>query len=88
MVFKRVQARIDEAASNPRWRILLETEYAQFKETISQLQLLQLERVQQSRQKLVEVIDQSALAARFRELERDLKLQRKRMALLTAKFYA
>lgn len=87
MVFKRAQARIDEAAGNPRWRILLETEYAQFKETISQWQLLQLERVQQSRQKLVAAIDQSALAARFRELERDLKLQRKRMALLTAQFY-
>ncbi len=88
MVFKRAQARIDGAAENPRWRSLLETEYAQFKETINQWQQLQLERVQQSRQKLVEVIDQSTLKARYRELEKDLKLQRKRLALLTAQLYA
>ena len=46
-----------------------------------------MERVQLSRQKLVDAIDQSALTARFRELELELKMQRKRMAMLTAQFY-
>jgi stearoyl-CoA desaturase (delta-9 desaturase) len=87
MIFKRTQAKIDGAEENPRWRELFETEYAQFKSTIAEWQQLQMERVQQSRQKLVDAIDQSALTARYRELERELKMQRKRIVLLTAQFY-
>ena len=87
MIFKRAQAKIDGAEENPRWRELFETEYAQFKSTIAEWQQLQMERVQQSKQKLVDAIDQSALTARYRELERELKMQRKRIVLLTAQFY-
>jgi stearoyl-CoA desaturase (delta-9 desaturase) len=87
MVFKRAQAKIDVSAENPRWRELFETEYAQFKSTIAEWQQLQMERVQQSRQKLVDAIDQSTLTARYRELERELKMQRKRVTMLTAQFY-
>ena len=87
MVFKRAQAKIDVSAENPRWRELFETEYAQFKRTIAEWQQLQMERVQQSRQKLAEAIDQSSLTARYRELERELKMQRKRVTMLTAQFY-
>ena len=75
------------SASNPRWRELLEVEYAQFRETVSQWQQLQMERVQQKRQRLADAIDQSALKARYRELELELKMQRKRVAMLTAQFY-
>ena len=46
-----------------------------------------MERVQQSRQKIADAIDQSALTARYRELEMELKMQRKRIVLLTAQFY-
>jgi stearoyl-CoA desaturase (delta-9 desaturase) len=87
MVFKRTQAKIDVSAENPRWRELFETEYAQFKRTIAEWQQLQMDRVQQSRQKLADAIDQSALTARYRELERELKMQRKRVTMLTAQFY-
>jgi len=87
MIFKRAQAKIDGAEENPRWRELFETEYAQFRNTIAEWQQLQMERVQQSKQKLVDAIDQSALTTRYRELERELKKQRKRIVLLTAQFY-
>jgi len=86
MVFKRAQAKIESSQINPRWRQLFETEYAQFKETVNQWQQLQMERMQQGRQKLADAIDQSALTVRYRELEKDLRLQRKRMAMLTAQF--
>ena len=87
MVFKQAQAKIDVSTENPRWRELFETEYAQFKSTIAEWQQLQMERVQQSRQKLADAIDQSSLTARYRELERELKMQRKRVTMLTAQFY-
>ena len=87
MVFKRAQVKIDVSAENPRWRELFETEYAQFKRTIAEWQQLQMERVQQSRQKLADAIDQSSLTIRYRELERELKMQRKRVTMLTAQFY-
>jgi stearoyl-CoA desaturase (delta-9 desaturase) len=72
--------------ANPRWRQLLETEYDQFRETVNQWQQLQMERMQQSRQKLANAIDQHAFTARYRELERELKMQRKRMMMLTAQY--
>jgi len=86
MIFKRTQEKIDLSAANPRWREMFETEYAQFKETVNQWQQLQMERVQQSRQKLATAIDQNALTTRYRELERELKMQRKRVTMLTAQF--
>jgi len=86
MVFKRAQEKIERASGNPRWRELLEKEYAQFKETVGQWQQLQMQRVQMGRQKLVDVLEQNALTVRYRELERELKLQRKRVAMLTAQF--
>jgi len=86
MLFKRAQEKIDLSAANPRWREMLETEYAQFKETVNQWQQLQMERVQQSRQKLATAIDQNAFTTRYRELERELKMQRKRVTMLTAQF--
>lgn len=87
MVFKRAQQYTEAVAANHRWRQLLETEYEQFKEIINEWQQLQMERVQSSRQKLAEVIDQSALTARYRVLEQELKMQRKRVAMLAAQFY-
>jgi len=87
MVFKHAQEKIERASSgNPRWRELLEKEYTQFKETVGQWQQLQMQRVQMGRQKLVDVLEQNALTVRYRELERELKLQRKRVAMLAAQF--
>lgn len=87
MVFKRAQQHTDAVAANHRWRELLEKEYEQFKEIIGEWQQLQLERVQLGRQKIADAIDQSALTARYRVLEQELKMQRKRVAMLAAQFY-
>ena len=67
-------------------RAAFESEYAQFVETIKQWQQLQMERVQQGKQKLTERIETETalLATHYRELEFCLKMQRKRLALLTA----
>ena len=82
MDFKRARQRLESEPDNPRWRELLESlelEYAEFMGTVKRWQALQMERVQLSRQKLADRLDAS-----YRELELSLKLQRKRLALLTA----
>jgi stearoyl-CoA desaturase (delta-9 desaturase) len=86
MVFKQAQEKIERSSGNSRWRGVLEKEYTQFKETVGQWQQLQMQRVQQGRQKLVDAFEQNTLTTRYRELERELKLQRKRVAMLTAQF--
>ena len=58
----------------------------QFVETVRQWQQLQLERVQTGKQKIAERIETetASLASRYRELERSLRMQQKRVALLAA----
>jgi stearoyl-CoA desaturase (delta-9 desaturase) len=79
MEFKRARQRLSEGEHHRRWRELLETEYAEFMDTIKKWQQLQLQRVQAGRQELAKRLD-----TRYRELEFALKMQRKRLALLTA----
>jgi len=86
MEFKRARQKLEQSGANLGWREQLEAEYAQFMGTIKEWQQLQMERVQQGRQRLAERIgsETASIAARYRELEKSLKLQRKRLALLTA----
>jgi len=86
MDFKRARQKLEKTGAATGWREQLEQEYAQFVETIREWQQLQMERVQQGKQRLAERIENetASLAARYRELERSLKLQRKRLAMLTA----
>jgi stearoyl-CoA desaturase (delta-9 desaturase) len=86
MDFKRARQKLESSSLGGRWRDLLEAEYAQFAETVREWQQLQMERVQQGRQMLADRIgvETASLSARYRELERSLKLQHKRLALLTA----
>jgi stearoyl-CoA desaturase (delta-9 desaturase) len=86
MDFKRARSKLEQAGANPRWREQLEREYAQFVDTIREWQQLQMDRVQSGRQKLAERIETetASIASRYRELELSLKMQRKRLALLTA----
>jgi hypothetical protein len=53
---------------------------------VKQWQQLQMDRMQQGRQKLADRIETetSSLTASYRELENSLKMQHKRLALLTA----
>ena len=84
MEFKAARAKLEQNDVSPGWREQLEKEYAEFMDTVKQWQQLQMEKVQQGRQKLAERIEGHSFTARYRELERNLKLQRKRVALLAA----
>jgi hypothetical protein len=54
--------------------------------TVTEWQQLQMERMQQGRQRIAERFESetASLTARYRDLERSLKLQHKRLAMLTA----
>ncbi len=79
MDFKRARQRLATAQQDRRWLETLENEYQEFMETIKKWQALQVQKVQQSRQALT-----TGFNTRFHELEFSLKMQRKRLALLTA----
>ena len=97
MEFKLARRKLEEGGANVGWMEQLEKEYAQFAETVKRWQQLQMERVHSSRQRLADRINSetaslaarinwetASLATRYRELEISLKLQRKRLAMLTA----
>ncbi len=86
MEFKAARNKIEKIKGSSGWKEQLEREYEQFVETIRQWQHLQMERVQSGKQKLAERFEAetASLAARYRELERSLKMQQKRVALLTS----
>jgi stearoyl-CoA desaturase (delta-9 desaturase) len=86
MEFKAARAKLESSQVSANWKEQLEQEYAQFVDTIKEWQQLQMERVQTGKQKLAERIETetASLTARYRELEQSLKMQQKRVALLTA----
>jgi stearoyl-CoA desaturase (delta-9 desaturase) len=86
MEFKAAREKLEREGVSPRWRKLLEAEYAQYVEIIKEWQQLQMERVQAGKQKLAERFETetASFTARYRELELSLKMQHKRLALLTA----
>jgi stearoyl-CoA desaturase (delta-9 desaturase) len=86
MDFKMARRKLDQGGVSSRLREQLEIEYAQFVDTIKEWQQLQMERMQSHRQKLAERIETetASLTARYRLLEQSLKMQHKRLALLTA----
>ena len=86
MEFKVARQKLEQEGVSSRWREQLETEYAQFVDTIKEWQQLQMERVQAGRQKLAERFetDTVSFTSRYRELEMSLKMQHKRLALLTS----
>jgi stearoyl-CoA desaturase (delta-9 desaturase) len=92
MDFKRARERLAQDPANPRLRGLLETletEYAQYLSTIKEWQSLQMEKVQAGKQRLADGKQKLAdkFDASYRELELSLKMQRKRVALLTAQVH-
>jgi len=86
MEFKAAREKLEREGVSPRWRNQLETEYAQFVDIIREWQQLQIERVQSGKQRLAERIEAetASFTTRYRELELSLKMQHKRLALLTA----
>jgi stearoyl-CoA desaturase (delta-9 desaturase) len=99
MDFKRARERLAQDPANPRLRGLLETletEYAQYLSTIKEWQSLQMEKVQAGKQRFADGRQRLAdgkqrlankVDASYRELELALKMQRKRVALLTAQVH-
>lgn len=86
MEFKAARKKLEQAGVSAGWKEQFEIEYAHFIETVKQWQQLQMERVAQGKQKLAERFETETalLATHYRELEFSLKMQRKRLALLTA----
>ena len=93
MEFKKAADRLVRPGVSARIRAQFDFEYEQFADIVREWQQLQRERMQlqvdrmqQHKQKLADRIEAetAALTARYRELERSLKLQHKRLALLTA----
>jgi len=86
MEFKVARQKLEQEGVSQRWREQLETEYAQYVEIVKEWQQLQMDRVQTGRQKLAERFETetASFASRYRELEMSLKMQHKRLALLTS----
>lgn len=93
MEFREAARKLEQPGVSARIRAQFDFEYEQFAEIVKEWQTLQRERMQLQvdrmqlqKQKLAERFEAetTALAARYRELERSLKLQHKRLALLTA----
>jgi stearoyl-CoA desaturase (delta-9 desaturase) len=86
MQFKEAARRLERPGVSARLKAQFDFEYDQFMDTIREWQALQMERMQTQRQKLAERFEAetASLTARYRELEAALKLQHKRLALLTA----
>ena len=86
MEFKAARQKLEQEGVSARWKAQLETEYAQYVDIVKEWQQLQMERMQASKQKLAERIESetATFASRYRELEISLKMQHKRLALLTA----
>jgi stearoyl-CoA desaturase (Delta-9 desaturase) len=86
MEFKRARQALEQSGASATWKEQLEAEYAQFMTTVTEWQQLQMERMQQGRQRIAERFESetASLTARYRDLERSLKLQHKRLAMLTA----
>ena len=79
MDFKRARQRLARQQEDRNWSEVLENEYAEFMETVRKWQALQMDKVHQGREAI-----RAGFNTRFRELEFSLKMQRKRLALLTA----
>jgi stearoyl-CoA desaturase (delta-9 desaturase) len=79
MEFKRARERLAEQQADRNWIEILEQEYAEFMDTVKKWQALQMQKVEHGRQTLA-----TGINTRFRELEFSLKMQRKRLALLTS----
>lgn len=84
MEFNRLQERLESRPCAPTWREVLEREYQQFRETVSQWQAVQAEKVQAGTEALRDRWRRTDLRTRFKELEFRLKMQRRRLRTLYA----
>ncbi len=83
MEFKRAQLKVQETQLGQGWKAIVEQEYQQFKKTISEWQELQAGRANEVGEKLRGRWQKTAFHTRVKELEYRLKMQRRRLALIS-----
>lgn len=90
MQFKRAKARLVEVSDNENstWADIIEREYEQFKQHITELRALQTQRYQAARKTLQDRWDAMSSVSRRKELEYALRMQHTRMKLLLNQLHA
>lgn len=84
MQFREARKRLSRVGGNvEKWRTVLEQEYQHFLSVLEQWKALKLNLYQQTRQQLAAHWEHAVMRTRMREFEYLLKMQRKRLALLT-----
>jgi stearoyl-CoA desaturase (delta-9 desaturase) len=82
--FARLRQRFEEAPVQASWRELLDQEYQQFRETVSQWQAVQRRRVESGAEAVRDRWHRTELRTSLKELEFRLRMQHKRLRALTA----
>lgn len=82
MQLSELEGRLASRDAAETWAESIDREYQQFKDTVSQWQAVQAERVQAGSAALHDRWQKHAFRKRFRELDRDLKAQARRLANL------
>lgn len=83
MQFKRAQARLMKSQEAGQWSDILEREYEQFRENLAQWTELQSGKYQEAKRTLEARWQNAALRTHYKELEYSLKMQHKRLKMLT-----
>lgn len=84
MQFRKARERLSRGGGNmEKWRVVLEQEYQHFLSVLEQWKRLQRGLYEQTRQQIAARWEHAAMRTRVREFEYLLKMQRKRLALLT-----
>jgi len=83
MEFARTRDQIEAKQIGHNWKTLLEKEYQQFRNTVQEWQELQAERACEVSDKLRSRWQKTAFHTHVKELEYRLKMQRRRLALLS-----
>lgn len=90
MQFKRARESMERSAGKSgkydHVKVLLEQEYEHFRAVLAEWGKLKQEQYASKKQELREKWETAAIRTRFRELEFQLKMQRKRLRLMTAQF--
>lgn len=80
--FRELEQRLAHPAAAPSWREIFERELQQFRDTVSQWQAVQAERVQAGADAMRDRWRRTEFRTRYKELEYRLKMQARRLAEL------
>lgn len=91
MQFKRAQEKLAQTGceqQTAKWSAVLEKEYEQFRDMLAQWTELQSDKYQEARRALQEKWENTSVHAKYKEIEKELKLQHKRLVRLTSQLAA